>query len=56
LLLGAEVAATWSRPQTTNGEPLITQLKRGVAGLFVKPKVPPADRPKPAPSREDPVR
>jgi membrane protein len=56
LLLGAEVAATWSRPQTTNGEPLVTQLKRGVAGLFVKQKVPPADRPKPVPSREDPVR
>jgi membrane protein len=36
LLLGAEVAAAWSRPRTTNGEPALKQLKRGVAGLFVR--------------------
>ena len=36
LLLGAEVAASWARPPTGNGEPILTQLKRGVAGLFVK--------------------
>jgi membrane protein len=43
LLLGAEVAAAWSRPQTANGEPALTQLKRAVLGLFVTQRPPPAD-------------
>jgi membrane protein len=43
LLLGAEVASAWARPQTTNGEPVLTQLKRAVLGLFVRQQVPPAD-------------
>jgi membrane protein len=36
LLLGAEVAAAWSRPQLQGGPPLFVQLKRGVLGLFVR--------------------
>jgi membrane protein len=36
LLLGAEVAAAWARPPTGNGEPILTQVKRGMLGLFVK--------------------
>jgi hypothetical protein len=36
LLLGAEVAAAWARPPTGNGEPILTRVKRGVLGLFVK--------------------
>jgi membrane protein len=49
LLLGAEVAAAWSRPVTADGEPIRTQLRRGVVGLFVKqkptrPNQPPRDR------------
>lgn len=36
LLLGAEVASAWARPQTTNGEPVVTQIKRAVLGLFVR--------------------
>ena len=43
LLLGAEVASSWARPPTGNGEPILTQLKRGVAGLFVKQRVPTAN-------------
>jgi membrane protein len=43
LLLGAEVAAAWSRPQLSGGEPILTQLKRGLLGLFVRQKVSPAD-------------
>jgi membrane protein len=43
LLVGAEVAAAWSRPQTTNGEPALIQLKRAVLGLFVKQPPPPTD-------------
>jgi membrane protein len=54
LLLGAEVAAAWSRPQTGNGEPVLTQVKRGIAGLFVKQPGPAADEPRPAPPCEDP--
>ena len=54
LLLGAEVAAAWSRPQTGDGEPVLTQVKRGIAGLFVKQPGPAADEPRPAPPREDP--
>jgi membrane protein len=45
LLLGAEVAAAWSRPEPSGGEPILTQLKRGVLGLFVRQKVSPADEP-----------
>jgi uncharacterized BrkB/YihY/UPF0761 family membrane protein len=45
LLLGAEVAAAWSRPQRADGGPILTQLKRGVLGLFVRQKVSPADEP-----------
>ena len=47
LLLGAEVAAAWSRPQTEDGEPILTQLKRAVLGLFVRQKVSPVDEPMP---------
>jgi membrane protein len=42
LLLGAEVATAWSRPPTTNGEPILTQLKRALLGLVVTQKPPPA--------------
>jgi membrane protein len=45
LLLGAEVAAAWSRPQRADGAPILTQLKRGLLGLFVRQKVSPADEP-----------
>jgi len=38
LLLGAEVAAGWSRPPNGPGEPIRTQLKRGILGLFVTQK------------------
>jgi membrane protein len=40
LLLGAETAAAWSRPPGPSGEPLLTQVKRGVLGLFVREKTP----------------
>ena len=36
VLLGAEAAAAWTRPPIMDGEPLLTQLRRGVLGLFVK--------------------
>jgi len=36
LLLGAEAAAAWARPPSADGEPVLTQLRRGVVGLFVK--------------------
>src|SRR4030095_2742733 len=39
LLLGPEGASEWSRPQREDGEPILTQLKRGVLGLFVTQKV-----------------
>jgi hypothetical protein len=46
LLLGAEVAAAWSRPRREGpGEPILVQLKRGVLGLFVTQKVSPSDEP-----------
>jgi membrane protein len=45
LLFGAEVAAAWSRPQRAGGGPILTQLKRGLLGLFVRQKVLPADEP-----------
>jgi membrane protein len=41
LLLGAEVAAAWARPPTEDGEPILTQVKRGVLGLFVRQDVAP---------------
>jgi membrane protein len=47
LLLGAEVAAAWSRPQSSDGEPILSQLRRGLLGLFVRQKVSPADEPMP---------
>jgi membrane protein len=40
LLLGAETAAAWSRPPAPRGPPLLTQLKRGLLGLFVREKSP----------------
>jgi hypothetical protein len=44
LLLGAEVAAAWSRPPPTGkGEPIRTQLKRAVLGLFIRESPAPAD-------------
>ena len=43
LLLGAEAAAAWARPPSTDPVPLRTQLRRGVLGLFIREK-PPADR------------
>jgi YihY family inner membrane protein len=36
LLLGAEAAAAWARPATVGGDPILTQVRRGVLGLFVK--------------------
>ena len=36
LLLGAEVAAAWSRPWLQGGPPVLAQVKRGVLGLFVR--------------------
>jgi uncharacterized BrkB/YihY/UPF0761 family membrane protein len=39
LLLGAEVAAGWARPQTVGGgEPIRAQVRRGILGLFVDQK------------------
>jgi membrane protein len=44
LLLGAEIAAAWSRPQPpSEAEPILTQLKRGLLGLVVSQKVSPVD-------------
>jgi membrane protein len=53
LLLGAEVAAAWSRPETPDGEPILTQLKRAVLGLFVKQKVSAANEAMPGPPRDE---
>jgi membrane protein len=53
LLLGAEVAAAWSRPETEDGEPIRTQLRRGVLGLFVRQSVASAKEPMPDPTRKD---
>jgi len=47
LLLGAEIAAAWSRPQTVDGEPILTQVKRAVLGLFVRQKESAVDEPMP---------
>ncbi len=41
LLLGAEVAAAWSRPSEPTDESLPTQVKRVVVGLFVHQDPPP---------------
>jgi membrane protein len=47
LLLGAEVAGAWTRPQQAKaGGPALTQLKRGLLALFVKQNAPNADEPK----------
>ncbi len=48
LLLGAEVAAAWSRPWEATDEPLSHQIRRVVLGLFVhqEPAGRPADRPR----------
>jgi uncharacterized BrkB/YihY/UPF0761 family membrane protein len=54
LLLGAEVATAWSRPQSTHGEPILAQLKRGLLGLFVKPKTSPAELSKPDTTSKEP--
>jgi membrane protein len=40
LLLGAELAAEWSRPPTV-GEPATVQLRRAALGVFVRQKPPP---------------
>jgi membrane protein len=50
LLLGAEVAAAWSRPQRPGGGPIVTQLKRGLLGLFVRQKTPATDEAMPDPN------
>jgi membrane protein len=54
LLLGAEVASAWSRPQSTHGERILTQLKRGLRGLFVKEKAPPAEHSRPDTTPNEP--
>ena len=48
LLLGAEVAAAWSRPSDDTGEPLSQQIRRVALGLFVYQEPPgkPARRPR----------
>src|SRR6476619_3443637 len=48
LLLGAEVAAAWSRPSIGPGEPLRRQIRRVALGLFVHQDLPAArpDRPR----------
>ena len=45
LLLGAEVARAWTKPPGPPGEPLGTQVKRAVLGLFVRQDPPPAAAP-----------
>jgi membrane protein len=45
LLVGAEVAAEWARPPAADGEPIGTQVKRGLLGLFVEQDVPSASPP-----------
>ena len=53
LLLGAEVAAAWSRPETEDGEPIRTQLRRAVLGFFVRQNVPLAKETMPESTRDD---
>jgi hypothetical protein len=45
LLLGAEVATSWSQPRRADGGPILTQLKRGLRRLFVRENVPPIEEP-----------
>jgi membrane protein len=55
LLLGAEVAAAWSRPEVAGGPPMLTQVKRAVLGLFVRQKERPReDAGAPGPPRRTP--
>jgi hypothetical protein len=35
VLFGAEVASAWARPPAEAGEPVWTQVKHAVTGLFV---------------------
>jgi membrane protein len=45
LLFGAEIAAAWARPEPTEpGLPVLTQIKRGVLGLFVSQPDPEPER------------
>ncbi|HEX6662981.1 MAG TPA: YihY/virulence factor BrkB family protein [Gaiellaceae bacterium] len=53
LLLGAEVAVAWSRPHTTDGEPILTRARRVVVGLFVPREVSSSKDPKPEPPPDD---
>ncbi len=54
LLLGAEVAAAWARPDGGEpGPPVLVQVKRAVRGLFVAQEDPPAPKPT-EPPREQP--
>jgi membrane protein len=53
LLLGAEVAAAWSRPETKDGEPIRTQLRRAVLGLFVRQNSASAKETMSDPTRDD---
>jgi membrane protein len=46
LLLGAEVAAAWSRPSIGPGEPLSRQIRRAALGLFVHQDMPVARPPR----------
>lgn len=48
LLLGAEIAAAWSRPSDPTDEPLLRQVRRVALGLFVHqdPPARPPDRPR----------
>ena len=41
LLLGAEIAAAWSRPSEQTDEPLAHQIRRVALGLFVHQDPPP---------------
>jgi membrane protein len=42
LLVGAEIAAAWSRPAEPADEPVLTQIRRAVVGIFVRQKPSPA--------------
>jgi membrane protein len=47
LLLGAEVAAAWSRPSEPTNDTLLTQVRRVVLGLFVHQDPPPVSSARP---------